>query len=312
MNENFNRYGHGNPYLHPQAAVYHPQTLFFSQPSMQAFDSAPGISNTSSGRASGRVTTNKAKTKSADWTVNETKDLIRIWGPHYEKLKGVSNKDRIRIWNQIYEEFRKKSQPDNGRALPQVKKRLQNLEYEFKQLKLRARTTGEEGLLKIKNNFPYYDMLDEVMGYRDSVNPDLMEIESSSFLPINDYPVSSSESSTPTPPIGSTSSDSEHESEPHSANMKGEQNGDRSAASTVTKRGSTSGKHGKEKKRKVQKSKEDETEIFKEMWERSQQQENERFEKCIEMIERTQKLQIEQTNAIVTGFKDLFKDLLQK
>ena len=40
--------------------------------------------------------------------------------------------------------------------------------------------------------------------------------------------------------------------------------------------------------------------------------ESERFEKCIEMIERTQKLQMEQTNAIVSGFKDLFKDLLQK
>ena len=57
---------------------------------------------------------------------------------------------------------------------------------------------------------------------------------------------------------------------------------------------------------------EDESDGFKEMWERSQQQENERFEKCIEMIERTQKLQMEQTNAIVSGFKDLFKDLPQK
>ena len=57
---------------------------------------------------------------------------------------------------------------------------------------------------------------------------------------------------------------------------------------------------------------EDESDGFKEMWERSQQQESERFEKCIEMIERTQKLQMEQTNAIVSGFKDLLKDLLQK
>ena len=57
---------------------------------------------------------------------------------------------------------------------------------------------------------------------------------------------------------------------------------------------------------------EDESDGFKEMWERSQQQESEGFEKCIEMIERTQKLQMEQTNAIVSGFKDLFKDLLQK
>ena len=133
--------------------------------------------------------------------MNEFKDLIRAWGPHYEKLKGVSNKDRTvtRIWNEIYEGFRNKGQQDNGRVLPQVKIRIQDLEYEFKQLKLRASNTGEEGLLRIKQNFPYYDMLDDIMGYRDSVNPDLMEIENSSFLPIKDCSVKSSESSTPPP-----------------------------------------------------------------------------------------------------------------
>ena len=151
-------------------------------------------------------------------------------------------------------------------------------------------------------------MLDDIMGYRDSVNPDLMEIESSSFLPIKDCSVKSSESSTPTPPppppTGLTSSDSEHEPDPHC-----ERNGARPAAGRLTKRASTSGKRGKGKRRKVQ---DDESDGFKEVWERSQQQESERFEKCIEMIERTQKLQMEQTSAIVSGFKDLFKDLLQK
>ena len=103
---------------------------------------------TSGDSASSRVATNKVKSKSANWTVNESKDLIRAWGPHYEKLKGVSNKDRTvtRIWNEIYEGFRNKGQQDNGRLLAQVKKRIQNLEYEFKQLKLRASNTGEEGL----------------------------------------------------------------------------------------------------------------------------------------------------------------------
>ena len=47
---------------------------------MQTFDSEP---RTSGDSASSRVTTNKVKSKSADWTVNESKDLIRAWGPHY-------------------------------------------------------------------------------------------------------------------------------------------------------------------------------------------------------------------------------------
>ena len=67
--------------------------------------------------------------------------------------------------------------------LPQVKKRQQNLEYEFKQLKVKASKTGEEGLNKIKEGFPYYSIFDQTMGYRDSVDPAKMEIESSSFMP---------------------------------------------------------------------------------------------------------------------------------
>ena len=75
-----------------------------------------------------------------------------------------------------------------------------------------------------------------------------MEIENSSFLPIKDCSVKSSESSTPAPPpTGSTSSDRAHEPDPHC-----ERNGARPAAGRVRKRASTSGKRGKGKRRKVQ------------------------------------------------------------
>ena len=67
--------------------------------------------------------------------------------------------------------------------MPQVKKRQQNLEYEFKQLKGKASKTGEEGLNKIKEGFPYYSIFDQTMGYRDSVYPAKMETKSSSFMP---------------------------------------------------------------------------------------------------------------------------------
>ena len=56
------------------------------------------------------------------------------------------------------------------RTLPQVKKRQQNLEYEFKLLKVKASKTGEEGLDKIKEGFPYYNIFYQTMGYRDSVD----------------------------------------------------------------------------------------------------------------------------------------------
>ena len=89
---------------------------------------------------------------------------------------------RTAIWNVIYEDF-KSSCDESECTLPQVKKRQQNLEYEFKQLKLKSSKTGEEGLNKIKENFPYYSIFDKTMGYRDSVDPAKMKIESSSFVP---------------------------------------------------------------------------------------------------------------------------------
>ena len=118
----------------------------------------------------------------ADWSVAETKQLLHVWASRFERLKGASNKVRTAIWNEIYENFRS-SWDESERTLPQVKKRQQNLEYEFKQLEVKASKTGEEGLNKIKEGFPYYSIFDQTMGYPDSVDPAKMEIESSSFMP---------------------------------------------------------------------------------------------------------------------------------
>ena len=63
-----------------------------------------------------------------------------------------------------------------------MKKRQQNLKYEFTQHKLKARKTGEEGLNDIKENSSYYSIFYQTMGNRDSVDPAQMEIESSSFI----------------------------------------------------------------------------------------------------------------------------------
>ena len=51
--------------------------------------------------------------------------------------------------------------------LQQVKKLQQNLEYEFKQ---RSRSTGEDGIQKIKEGFPYFNILSKER--RESTTPD--------------------------------------------------------------------------------------------------------------------------------------------
>ena len=58
-----------------------------------------------------------------------------------------------------------------------------NLEYKFKQLKVKASKTGEEGLNKIEEGFSYYSIFGQTMGYRNSVDLAKMEIKSSSFMP---------------------------------------------------------------------------------------------------------------------------------
>ena len=57
--------------------------------------------------------------------------------------------------------------PESPRMLQQVKKRQRNLEYEFKQ---RSRSTGEDGIQKIKEGFPYFNILTKERG--ESTTPD--------------------------------------------------------------------------------------------------------------------------------------------
>ena len=120
--------------------------------------------------------TKKARSKSADWTDNETQDLLEAWGPRYNQLRSASQKEKIKIWNEIYSSY-KNAFPESHRTLQQIKKRQQNLEYEYKHLKQRTQKTGEAGIKIIKDGFPYFDYFDEVMGHRDCVNPTKMAVE---------------------------------------------------------------------------------------------------------------------------------------
>ena len=51
---------------------------------------------------------------------------------------------------------------------------------------------------------------------------------------------------------------------------------------------------------------------FKEMQEKSRQQENERFKKSLKMFQENQKMQMAQKASLLPGFKDLLKDLMRK
>ena len=147
--------------------------------------------------------------------------------------------------------------------MPQVKKRQQNLEYEFKQLKVKASNTGEEGLNKIKEGFPYYSIFDQTIGYRDSVDPARKEIESSSFMP-------STSNADSAPQIISSGA---KETEESAAGAATSVNEDRLSTSVGVKRGCKEMRGKESRKTKRGKSDEangtDDLSALREMWEKS-------------------------------------------
>ena len=39
----------------------------------------------------------KTRVKSADWSENETRDLLGVWGPKYSQLRKASQREKIKI-----------------------------------------------------------------------------------------------------------------------------------------------------------------------------------------------------------------------
>ena len=212
--------------------------------------------------------------------------MLAVWGPRYSKLRSASNKERIKIWNEIFIAY-KESCPDSERTLPQVKKRQQNLEYEYKLLKQRSQSTGEAGFKKIKEGFPYFDFFDDVMGHRDST----FAFEEGS--------------STSLSPQGSVADTENMENEFETATPN------EGVKRKATDKPAKSGSKGKKRRDEQTATSEWQT-SFLQLMERSIEQDNIRFERSTEMLRESQKNQLEQTNAILAGFKDIFKDLVSK
>ena len=85
------------------------------------------------------------------------------------------------------------------------------------------------------------------------------------------------------------------------------ENEDRPSKRAGVKRGYKEVRGKESRKRKRGKSDEangtDDLSSFKEMWEKSLQQENERFEKSMKMFQENQRMQMVQTASLLTGFK---------
>ena len=83
--------------------------------------------------------------------------------------RGPPNSVSCGEFHDIYSSYKERC-PESMRMLQQVKKRQQNLEYEFKQFRQRSRSTGEDRIQKIKEGFPYFNFLSKER--RESTTPD--------------------------------------------------------------------------------------------------------------------------------------------
>ena len=82
-------------------------------------------------------------------------------------------------------------EPDHQNQFGGKKRNQRLLTGQKKKLVIRSNyggrnTTGEAGFKKIKEGFPYFDFLDDVMGHRDRVDPSKMAIEESSMFASED------------------------------------------------------------------------------------------------------------------------------
>ena len=154
--------------------------------------------------------------------------------------------------------------------------------------------------MKKLEDFPLFDHFDDVMGHRDSIDIDKMSIWSTSVF---DDSTQSSASPATQDSLTDDSSDTTY-----SANAKKKPEKRR----MVEKSGAAGKKGGKKKRENAGGAGSEEWESFTELWSKSMEQENSRFERSMEVFQESQRQQMQQTNDILSGFKDIFKDLLSK
>ena len=126
--------------------------------------------------------------------------FLKLGPPNSVSCEEIHKEKKIKIRNDIYSLY-KERYPESQRTLQQVKKRQQSLDNEYMQLTQGTRSTGEAGIKKIKECFPYFDVFDELMGHRDSIDPSKRAIERSSTFTsepsVNDASQNESESEPP-------------------------------------------------------------------------------------------------------------------
>ena len=285
-----------SPFMPPFGAHYPPM--------MPPIPVPPGPSELSSDPS---PNSEESKGTRADWNRDETSVLLEIWGALYDSLKSDSATPKKRLWSQILKKFQDKCFDlgvSSNRNLDQLKKRIKNLEYQYRQVRTRMASTGEEGAKKLQSNCAFYEELDDILGTRDAINPDRMTISSSKVIPKKKSPSAGPVSKEGENSSSSASSDSQQPSTSSAS--------DESPPKSQQVPPKTKGKAPK-RKRKEQNDQDEDPYIkgIRDMWRTSMEKQAERFNRSMELQQAAIQSQTEQTKALVSGLKDILKDCLK-
>ena len=137
-------------------------------PLLQSRPASPLSQSFQEGATSSKSTkvTNGKRRSRIVWATKETQILLEIWGTKYAEIKSTSTSQKRKIWEQISCEFviacrRENISQIQQKSGEQLRKRVTNLEYEYRQIRTRMNSTGEEGAKKIMGTFEFFHALDK-------------------------------------------------------------------------------------------------------------------------------------------------------
>lgn len=100
------------------------------------------------------------------WGASETHLLLEIWGPRFEQIRSGSIAVKRDLWREVLYEFENACIKNKltVMSLDQLRKRIANLEYKYRQVKAKLCIADDKETEKLRADFPFYDALDTVLG----------------------------------------------------------------------------------------------------------------------------------------------------
>ncbi|KXJ28059.1 Death-associated protein kinase 3 [Exaiptasia diaphana] len=234
------------------------------------------------------------------WGASETRILLEVWGPKFEQIKGGTIAIKRDLWRNIATEFEnacsKHHLANISMSLDQLRKRVANLEYKYRQVKVQLSVSDETEAHRLKAGFPFFDALDKVLGKTNINNNDFTRIHADSAA--LQSPSTSSvqdELDLPLTQDNTQSYIAEHDQIDETTGLIVVEN------------------PGNELKRKRSYDIDDEEPYLKQLcklWEESLERQEQWFSRIMEMQEKMLANQTAQTKLLVEGLRDIVQELI--